>query len=125
MKKRSLLVIEDNPLLTRLYRVAFEDAGFEFRSAHDGETGLALAKETPPDLIILDLLMPGMDGFTILRKLKEDPAVRHVKVVVATAAQNEQDASRAKELGAVDFFIKPEIKLGDLVHRVITYIDEK
>lgn len=116
-------MIEDNPLLTKLYGAAFEDAGFEFMSAHEGETGLALAKDRQPDAIILDLLMPGADGFTILQKIKKDQAMKRIKVIIATAARKEHDMARAKELGAVDFFIKPEITLADLVRRVISHID--
>lgn len=118
MKKKLLLLIEDNPLLTAMYETAFAKAGFEVIFAHDGETGLALAKDKKPDGIILDLLMPGMNGFSVLEKLKEDETTRDITVVVLTVVTKQEDLERAKQLGAADCLIKPELTLAEIVKRV-------
>lgn len=121
--KRLLLLIEDNPLLTGMYKAAFEKADCEVIFAHDGETGLSLAKEKKPDGIILDLLMPGMDGFAVLEKLKSDRATKHIKVIVLTVIAKEDAREKAKKLGAVDYLIKPELALAEIVKRILGHFN--
>lgn len=123
MKKKLLLLVEDNPLLTSMYETAFENAGFEVIFAHDGETGLALAREKQPDGILLDLRMPGMSGFTVLEKLKEDKNTSGITVVVLTIVTKEDELEKAMKLGAVDCLVKPELTLAEIVKRVIVHLD--
>ena len=118
MPKKILLLIEDNPLLTGMYKTAFEKAGFDVILAHDGEAGLALAKEKQPAGIILDLLMPGTDGFVVLIKLQSDPAMKNIKTIVLTSVTKQEDLEKAKSLGAVDCLIKSELTLADIVERI-------
>ena len=118
MKKKLLLLIEDNPLLTGLYQTAFEEVGFEIIVAHNGETGLGLAKEKNPDGIVLDLLMPGMDGFKVLEGLKKDEITKDKKIVVLTSITRKEDLERARSLGAIDCIMKSELKLADIVNRI-------
>ncbi len=116
--KKLLLLIEDNPLLTGMYKTAFEQAGFEVILAHDGEAGLAAVKEHKPDGIILDLLMPGMDGFTVLGKLKEDVNTKNIKTIVLTSITEKAELERAKKLGAIDCLIKSELTLANIVEKI-------
>ena len=125
MKKRLLLLIEDNPLLTGMYKTAFENAGFEVIFAHDGESGLTMAKSENPEGIMLDLLMPGMSGFQVLEELKKNDNTKDIKVVVLTADEKKEDLDKAKELGAIDCLIKPELTLAEIVSRATTSFNEK
>jgi DNA-binding response OmpR family regulator len=116
--KTLLLLIEDNPLLTGVYKAAFERAGFDVILAHDGKSGLELAKTKKPAGIVLDLLMPGIDGFGVLQELKTDASTKDVKTVVLTSDTKQEDVEKAKRLGAVDYLVKSELNLADIVARV-------
>jgi len=121
MNKTLLLLIEDNPLLTGLYRAAFEKKGFEVIFAHDGESGLTLAKARKPHLIVLDLLMPGMDGYEVLARIKNDAETAHIKVVILTIINEKGAQKKAVKLGAVDFLVKSDLTLAKIVERIITH----
>ena len=118
MEKPLLLLIDDNVLLTRLYQTAFEKEGYSVVVAHDGETGLALAKEKKPGGILLDLLMPGTDGFAVLEGLKKDSSTKEINTIVLTTVSKPEELERAKKLGALECIIKSEIRLDDLIAHV-------
>jgi CheY-like chemotaxis protein len=99
-----VLVIEDDPSAIRLLRTYLETDGYTVRVASDGEHGLAEAQRQPPAAIILDVLLPGVDGWEVLRRLKADPDLRDVPVIVVTVV-DERELGLA--LGAVDYYLKP------------------
>lgn len=103
-----ILLIEDDPLMMRLYKKVFERNGFEVEIAERGPEGLAKAESSKPDLILLDIMMPEMDGFEVLKRLKENPSTHDVKVIALTNLAGEEDAKKAIELGAVRYIIKSE-----------------
>jgi CheY-like chemotaxis protein len=96
--------MEDDPSAQRLLREYLEPAGYTVRLAPDGEHGLAMARESKPAAIILDVLLPGLDGWEVLRRLKDDPRLRDVPVVIVTVV-DEREVGLA--LGAVDYLVKP------------------
>jgi CheY-like chemotaxis protein len=100
----NLLVIEDDPGAVRLLRAYLEGDGHRVEVATDGETGIAAARSLRPDAIVLDVLLPGIDGWEVLRRLKADPEVRDIPVVVVTVVD---ERSVAMTLGAADYFLKP------------------
>jgi CheY-like chemotaxis protein/anti-sigma regulatory factor (Ser/Thr protein kinase) len=99
-----ILVIEDEPGAARLLRTYLEDAGYSVELAATGEAGLEAAHNFAPQAIVLDVLLPGIDGWEVLRRLKRDPAVRDIPVVIVTVV-DEQEVGL--DLGAVDYFVKP------------------
>ena len=99
-----MLVIEDDPGAVRLLRTYLEGDGYRVRVASDGEAGLAEAHRQPPGAILLDVLLPGMDGWDVLRALKADEALRDVPVIIVTVV-DEREVGLA--LGAADYFLKP------------------
>lgn len=101
-----ILIIEDHEPVRSVLEEILRDEPHEVRTASDGEAGLALARERCPDLVLLDLAMPGMVGAEVLRALKDDPATAPAKVVVVTAGA-ETDRERLLALGAEDYFTKP------------------
>ncbi|HEY3523813.1 MAG TPA: response regulator, partial [Candidatus Limnocylindrales bacterium] len=101
---RSILVVEDDPSAVRLLRAYLEPEGYAVSVASDGETAIANAAAQAPDAILLDVLLPGMDGWEVLRRVKADPALRDVPVVIVTVVE-EKEIGLA--LGAVDYLIKP------------------
>jgi signal transduction histidine kinase/CheY-like chemotaxis protein len=99
-----VLIVEDDPSSVRLLQAYLAESGYEVTVAPDGERGLELARADPPAAILLDVLLPGIDGWEVLRHLKSDPAVRDVPVVIVTVV-DERNVGLA--LGAVDYFVKP------------------
>jgi signal transduction histidine kinase/CheY-like chemotaxis protein len=99
-----VLVIEDDPSALRLLREYLQPLGYSVRAAPDGEHGLALARERPPAAIILDILLPTIDGWEVLRRLKDDPGLRDIPVIVVTVV-DEREIGLA--LGATDYLVKP------------------
>lgn len=103
-----LLLIEDDPLMLRMYRKIFELEGYEVGLAEGGQEGLEKAKSDKPSLILLDIMMPKMDGFEVLANLKRDLETQKIPVVVLTNLAGQQDAQRALSMGAVKYVIKSE-----------------
>ena len=102
--ERDVLVIEDDPSAVRLLRAYLEPGGYAVRVAADGPSGLDAARARPPDAILLDILLPRMDGWEVLRELKADPVLRDIPVIVVTVVD---ERGLGLALGAVDYFLKP------------------
>ena len=102
--RASVLVIEDDASAVRLLREYLEPVGYDVHIATDGEAGLTAARAEPPAAVLLDILLPGIDGWEVLRRMRDDPALRDVPVVILTVV-DERDVGLA--LGAVDYLVKP------------------
>jgi CheY-like chemotaxis protein len=120
-----ILLVDDEEDLISSYKTKLERSGFRVVTASNGQEGVATATATHPDLILMDVKMPVMDGVAAQQKLKSDPATKDIKVVFITAFSDpsrlEIDQDFAKENGAVDF-IKKGISLDDLVEKVRAYL---
>ena len=103
----TILVVEDEPDILELVTYNLSQAGFEVDRAEDGEAGLRQATEGLPDLIILDLMLPGIDGFEVCRLLKQTEATQHIPVLMLTSRSEEVDRIVGLELGADDYVVKP------------------
>ena len=105
--KPRILIVDDEPDLLTVLRFGLEAAGFEVLQASDGEQGLALARQVVPDLMILDLMLPRMDGYKVCRALKFDERYKHIPIVILSARTQEGDQALAHEMGANRFLTKP------------------
>jgi CheY-like chemotaxis protein len=105
--KRRILYIEDDPDNMLLVRRIIQTEGHEMLEAFDGESGWNVAMRERPDLIFMDLFLPGMDGFELTRKIKNTPKLRHIPVVVLTAYGHPEMERKAKEAGCDGFLHKP------------------
>ena len=103
----SVLIIDDNPTIVTLLGSVLRDAGYDVRVATDGARALAVAAARTPDLVLLDLRMPGLDGFEVCRRLKGDEGTRAVPVIVISALDEVEEKLRAFEAGAADYVTKP------------------
>ena len=106
MPKR-ILVVEDEPDMVGMIKMRLEAAGYETKEALDGQEGLALAREEEPDLIILDLMLPKLDGYKLCRMLKFDEKYRHIPIIMFTAKAQEADIKLGKEVGVNAYVTKP------------------
>ncbi len=103
-----VLIVEDDPLMSRMYQKIFTFEGYEVEMAGDGEEGLEKAKTTKPTIVLLDVMMPKMNGLQVLDKLKLDPETKAIPVVMLTNLAGQQDAETALAKGAVKYIIKSE-----------------
>ena len=113
----TILLAEDEPQTAQLIVFKLKQAGYEVVHVEDGEQALALLEITRPGLVVLDGLMPVMDGFEVLRRLKEDPRSRAIPVIMLTARARDKDVVTGLELGAADYMVKP-FSPSELVARV-------
>jgi len=107
MRKASILVVDDNKITTKLLRRYLEANGFDAREAYDGIDCLEKVEEQLPDAIVLDVMMPRMDGYETVKKLKEQDHTRHIPVVIVTALNDVPNQLKSVESGADDFLSKP------------------
>ena len=107
MAKRSVLIIEDESDILDMIRLRLKKEGFDVFAADTGEVGLAVALERRPDLVLLDLMLPIMNGFDVLKKIKADRAIARTPVIIVSARGEESDIVVGLELGADDYVTKP------------------
>jgi len=107
MKRGRILVVDDEPDLLELVKHHLQREHYEVTTALDGEVALAQARRNPPDLVVLDLMLPGIDGLEVCRRLRADPRTMHVPIVMLTAKGEESDAVIGLSQGADDYVRKP------------------
>ena len=107
MRDRKVLLADDDPSLRQLVAMTLGTDSFTLFQAGDGEQSLAIAQAERPELVLLDLNMPGLSGLEVCGAIKSDERLRHTKVVMLTASGNSEDREKAMALGADDYFVKP------------------
>lgn len=120
--RAEVLVVEDTPASLELLSTLLTQAGYSARLARDGKMALLSAQAKPPELILLDVRMPGMDGYEVCRRLKADPRTRDVPVIFLSALRETEDKVRAFQLGAVDYVAKP-YQPDEVLARVRTHVE--
>jgi DNA-binding response OmpR family regulator len=118
--KRKILVIDDEKLLVKSTCMALSFSGFDAQGVLDGEEGVRKAAEFGPDLILLDIMMPGLDGWQVLGKLKENPATKNIPVVIFSAKEHSNGTELARSRGAADYLAKP-FDAEDMTHVIGKY----
>jgi two-component system, OmpR family, alkaline phosphatase synthesis response regulator PhoP len=106
MARADILIVEDHPTMREAMRLILEHEGFDLREAPDGATAIAMVRERPPDVMFLDLNIPGASGADVLTQLKADPSTRDVRVIIVTAT-GEEGRELVISLGADEYFTKP------------------
>lgn len=120
--KVTVALIEDDPLIAEMYTTKFTKEGYDLQHAADGAAGIELVKKLKPDIILLDIIMPKMDGFQVLQALREDPAFKNTPVVMLTNLGQEEDVQKGRALGATDYFIKTNFTPAAIVDKVKTLL---
>lgn len=115
---KTILFIEDESALQKTCGEALEKEGFNVIAALDGETGLQLAKTQFPDLILLDLVLPRLNGFEVLKALKDDESTKRIPVIVLTNLEQMEDIQRAIDLGATTYLVKSNYKLEEVIEMI-------
>ncbi|MFA6098826.1 MAG: response regulator [Patescibacteria group bacterium] len=116
--KSKILLVEDDKMLADMYITKFSKEGLKVIRAEDGAQGLEIAKKEKPDLILLDIIMPKLDGFAVLRELKKDPSMGSTHILLLTNLGQSEDVEKGQELGADDYFIKANHTPAEIVEKV-------
>ncbi len=120
----TILLVEDDRFLRRAAEATLKQAGFVVTTAADGEEALRQASASRPDVVLLDLIMPKLQGFEVLRRLKQDEATARIPVIVLSNLGQDSDVRQALDLGAVAYLVKSNLSLQDLVKKVRAVLDE-
>jgi len=120
-----ILIMEDEPMLSDIVSTRFKQEHYQVFLANDGEVGLAMAKDVHPDLVLLDLLMPGTSGFEVLKKLKEDNSLAKIPVVVFSNLVQGREIEECHRLGAADFLVKAKFTPTQIVKRVQSILEKQ
>ncbi len=121
---KTILFIEDESALHKTFGDLLTKEGYEMISALDGEAGLRLAKTKKPDLILLDLILPKMDGFEVLKELKADSGTKEIPVIVLTNLEEIADIDKAIELGASTYLVKAQYSLEEVLEKIKKVLSE-
>lgn len=121
-KKQKVLLVEDDLSLLKIYSNKLKINDFEVSIATTGDEGLRKAQVDQPNLILLDLILPGKDGFLVLEELKSSPSTDQIPVIILSNLGQQTDIERGKRLGAIDYLVKSDISLVDLVGKVKKFI---
>ena len=121
MKKR-ILLIEDEEVMSNLLNRKLTKEGYEILVAWDGEEGIRKAREERPDLILLDIVMPRMDGFDVMEDLSKDKELKKIPIIIISNSGQPVDLEKAKNLGAKDWLVKTEFDPQEVLDKVIKQI---
>ncbi len=116
MKK--ILIVEDDKFLRELIVRKVLNEGFDVSEAIDGEEGIKKIKEEKPDMVLLDLILPGIDGFEVLSRMKQDSALSSIPVIILSNLGQKEDIDKGMKLGAIDYLIKAHFTPGEIIEKI-------
>lgn len=118
IKNKKVLIVEDDPFIADVYVLKLESEGYSVDSAEDGLIGLEKLKKKKYDIILLDILMPNMDGFKVLEQIKMNPGINKIPVVILTNLSQKKDIQKGLDLGATDYIIKTKFTPTEVVKTI-------
>lgn len=122
IKDAKILIVEDDPTLLEMYSLKLKEDGFNFFTASDGEAGLEIAFKEKPSVILLDIMMPKMDGFAVLAKIKEDSSFANTPIIMLSNLGQKGDVDKGKKLGASDYIVKASMTPSQVVEKIKSFI---
>lgn len=123
MPKKKILIVEDEESLLKLESILLTSKGFEVKGVTNGRAALEEIQKSHPDLVLLDIMLPEMDGFEVCKKIKEDPQTREIPVIMLTAKKTREDMEKGKEVGADCYITKP-FKSAMVIETIQRYISK-
>jgi len=113
-----IVLIEDDKTLIEMYNLKFQEEGFILMSSENGEAGLELIKKEVPALVLLDIMMPKMDGFAVLTEMKKDGKTKNIPVLLLSNLGQKSDIEKGKSLGATDYIVKASMTPSQVVEKI-------
>ncbi|KKR34412.1 MAG: Phosphate regulon transcriptional regulatory protein PhoB (SphR) [Candidatus Magasanikbacteria bacterium GW2011_GWA2_40_10] len=124
-KQSHVLIVEDDVFLSEIYQKKFEMEGFKVSMANNGEKGLADIKKKKPDIVLLEILLPKLDGFAVLEAAKADVSIKNIPIILLTNLGQKDDVRRGIEEGAAGYLIKTHFKPSEVVDKVREVLHKK
>jgi DNA-binding response OmpR family regulator len=118
MEKKKILIVEDDGMLQKALQEFLLAEGFETLSALNGEDGIRMGKEGKPDLILLDIILPKVNGYEVLKTLKSDESTKNIPIIILTNLGSLNDVEKALEFGATTYLIKSDYKLEEVANKI-------
>ncbi len=115
---KTILIIEDDKFLRELIAQKLTKEGYNISEAIDGEEGIKKIESEKPDLVLLDLILPGIDGFEVLSKMKENPNLSSIPVIILSNLGQKEDVEKGLKMGAVDYLIKAHFTPGEIIEKI-------
>jgi two-component system response regulator ResD len=119
-----ILVVDDEPLIRKAYEDGLKRAGYRVDTAENGLQALEKLTQSQFHLVLLDIIMPEMDGFQVLQQIKQRPQLSGVLVVVLSVSGHESDIAKSKKNGAIDYLVKTEYSMKEIIQRIKFHLDE-
>jgi len=116
--KKRILIVEDDQMICSMYKTKFEADGFACLVANDGQTGLETARKEKPDLIMLDVILPQLDGFSVLKELKADNKTKGIPIIMLTNLGTNEDKDKGEKLGAADYWVKASLTPAEISKKI-------
>ena len=116
--KKKILIVEDDPMISSIYKTKFEADGFAAVVAGNGAEGLDIARKEQPDIIMLDVILPQIDGFSVLEELKKDKLTKDIPVIMLTNLGTDEDKAKGEKMGAVDYFVKASLTPAQISEKI-------
>ncbi|AKM82334.1 TPA: DNA-binding response regulator [Candidatus Berkelbacteria bacterium] len=118
-----ILIVEDDPVLSKMYAKKFEKDGFDVTSAYDGQEAVDKINGNKFDVVLLDIMLPKLDGFAVLKNIKENSKFKDLPVILSTnLGGGEQDKTKGEQMGAVDYLVKSDFTPSEIVEKVKAHI---
>jgi len=125
MEAAKILIIEDDHFLSSILKTRLEKEGLAVLQAYDGDEGLAMVRKERPALVLLDLIMPKMSGFEVLEGISSDPELSSTPVMIASNLGQDSDIQKARNLGAMDYYVKVRTSIDELAQMVKNLVEKK
>lgn len=119
---KKILIVEDEKLLTKILEMKLGHEGYEIVNAKDGEEGLNLMRQTKPDLVLLDIILPKKNGLEVMQEMRKDSELKDMPVIVISNSGQPVELDKAKQLGALDWIIKTEFDPNEVVEKVKKFL---
>jgi DNA-binding response OmpR family regulator len=116
--KKKILLVEDDSMISSMYKTKFEAEGFQVFIADNGAIGLELAKKEKPDIMMLDVILPQLDGFSVLEEVKKDKTTKNIPVIMLTNLGTEEDKKKGEKMGALDYLVKASLTPGQVSEKI-------
>ncbi len=123
MSKKKILVVEDEESLLKLESILLTSKGYEVTGVSNGLAALEALAQSRPDLVLLDIMLPAMDGFEVCQRIKSDPATRDIPVVMLTAKKSREDMARGQQVGA-DWYITKPFKSANVIETIQRFLNK-
>lgn len=120
-----ILIAEDEEALSEVIKEEFKTAGFDVKIAKNGEEALDMAKKIRPDAMLLDLIMPKKNGLDVLKELKEDANLKDMPIIILSNLADDENIKKGLSLGAVDYFVKTQHSVYEVIEKVQKYLQKK